>query len=491
MADGRGTTGFRVLASPDFYRKAFRKIGRAARINAIPGVVILACEGAIIGMYYGCAPCSGAFAGISRLKTSWGYGYSALATAVFGGVLPWAIMVVRKDIAGGPLLVVASLALLVVQWAAIGCVVESLYKLQSVMFGDGVSVGTIVCKVLFDQFVYNPFVGCWLVMVPFHWRYCNFSFELFAKTFTIEFAFVLARGSVTLPSTWSWTSTGVLVDVKHDAAHPNVKSVKDPSVVFSNGLYHVVATVFTSTGYSMVYFNFATPEKASSASWYFLDRNAGFGGYKCAPQLFYFAPQGLWYLIFQSPWPTYSTNKNVGDPKGWSTPKTFFTNMPKNAIDFWTICDDVDCHLFFSDDGGDWFRTSTRKSAFPGGWTGQFTTVLKSQNKLEYFEASWVYRLSTQKLYIAGIEGIGFDGQRYYQTFTAPSLTGQWTPLAREFASSRNVRFQSGTWTKSISHGELIRANTDERMLLNPCNIRFLYQGVDPNVSIVNSFEYD
>eukprot|EP00727_Mastigamoeba_balamuthi_P013884 m51a1_g9118 putative actin (294) ;mRNA; f:132820-133906 len=109
-----------------------------------------------------------------------------------------------------------------------------------------------------------------------------------------------------------------------------------------------------------------------------------------------------------------------------------------------------------------------------------FTTVLKSQNKFEYYEASWVYRLTTQQLYIAGIEGLGLDGQRYYQTFTAPSLSGSWTPLTKEFASNRNVVIPSGVWTKSISHGELIRASPDERMLLNPCGIRFLYQGVDP-----------
>eukprot|EP00727_Mastigamoeba_balamuthi_P013883 m51a1_g9117 putative beta- -xylanase (331) ;mRNA; f:130604-131661 len=292
-------------------------------------------------------------------------------------------------------------------------------------------------------------------------------------------AAVLAAGPVALPNTWSWTSSPVLVDVKSDAAHA-VKSVKDPTVVFSNGVYHVVASVFTSTGYSMVYFNFTTPDRANTAPWYFLDQTAGFGGYKCAPQLFYFAPQGLWYLVFQTPYPTYSTNKNPGNPKGWSAPKTFFTAMPKSALDFWIICDDANCHMFFSDDNGGWFRTSTLKSAFPGGWSGQFTTVLKSQNKFEYYEASWVYRLTTQQLYIAGIEGLGLDGQRYYQTFTAPSLSGSWTPLTKEFASNRNVVIPSGVWTKSISHGELIRASPDERMLLNPCGIRFLYQGVDP-----------
>eukprot|EP00727_Mastigamoeba_balamuthi_P007887 m51a1_g3719 putative beta- -xylanase (456) ;mRNA; f:462687-464118 len=286
-------------------------------------------------------------------------------------------------------------------------------------------------------------------------------------------------GPVTLPSTWSWTSSGILVDTKSDATH-NVKNVKDPTIVYYNGAYHVYATIFTAAGYRMVYFNFPSFDKAPSAKWYYMDQTPGFDGYKCAPQLFYFAPQGLWYLVFQSPWPTYSTNKDPSNPRGWSTPKTFFTNMPNKAIDFWVICDDVNCYLFFSNDMGDWFRTQTKKSAFPGGWSTSFTTVLHSQNQLEYFEASWVYRLSTQKLYIAGIEGIGAGG-RYYQTFTATSLDGPWTSQSKTFATYQNVKFtQSNAWSQGVSHGELIRANHDETMLLDPCSIRFLYQGLAP-----------
>jgi len=233
-----------------------------------------------------------------------------------------------------------------------------------------------------------------------------------------------------------------------------------------------------TSGWSMVYFNFSDLNQANNAPWYFLDRTPGFGGYKCAPELFYFQPQNLWYLIFQSPWPTYSTNSNPGNPAGWSNPRTFFTNMPKNAIDFFTICDDNNCYLFFSDDAGSWFRTSTSKSSFPNGWSGTFTTVLKSNNPYTYFEASWVYKLTTQNEYFAGIEGIGADGTRYYQTFNASSLSGQWNELAPGFASHNNVKYPSAPWNNGISHGELVRAGYNEFLELNPCGIKILYQGV-------------
>eukprot|EP00727_Mastigamoeba_balamuthi_P007890 m51a1_g3721 putative beta- -xylanase (1001) ;mRNA; f:466619-482220 len=249
-------------------------------------------------------------------------------------------------------------------------------------------------------------------------------------------------------------NSGILVNTKSDSTHA-VKNIKDPTIVYYNGVYHVYATIY-STSYSMVYLNFSSFDKASSAKWYYMDKTAGFTGYKCAPQLFYFEAKKLWYLVFQTPYPTYSTNTNPGNPAGWSTPKAFFTTMPTNAIDFWTICDDANCFLFFSNDAGVWYRTQTSKSVFPNGWSTTFTTVLKSSNKYEYFEASWVYRLSTQKLYIAGIEGIGSSG-RYYQTFTATSLDGQWTSLTTGFASNSNVKFTSSSaWSQGDSRADLL-----------------------------------
>jgi len=159
----------------------------------------------------------------------------------------------------------------------------------------------------------------------------------------------------------------------------------------------------------------------------------------------------------------------------------FFTNMPANAIDFFVICDNTTCYLFFSNDGGSWFRTSTSKSNFPSGWGG-FTTVMKSSNQYTYFEASWVYKLINQEIYFAGIEGIGSDGTRYYQTFTTNSLSGSWTELTSDFASHNNAQYAQ-KWNNGISHGELIRAGYDELLELNPCGIKFLYQGVSPSAN--------
>ena len=71
----------------------------------------------------------------------------------------------------------------------------------------------------------------------------------------------------------------------------------------------------------------------------------------------------------------------------------------------------------------------------------------------------------------------------YYKAYLADRLDGQWTPLAgtkeKNFAGKNNVAFPQGeSWADSISHVELIRSGFDEKLEINPNNLRLIYQGV-------------
>jgi hypothetical protein len=95
----------------------------------------------------------------------------------------------------------------------------------------------------------------------------------------------------------SWKSSGVLIKPVSDAEHELV-SVKDPTVVHFNDMWHVYATTANTKGnWSMVYLTFKDWSEAANAKPYYIDNNPHLKGYHCTPQVFYFRPHKKWYLI--------------------------------------------------------------------------------------------------------------------------------------------------------------------------------------------------
>ncbi|MEU9312962.1 non-reducing end alpha-L-arabinofuranosidase family hydrolase [Streptomyces sp. NPDC048256] len=294
-----------------------------------------------------------------------------------------------------------------------------------------------------------------------------------------------------LPSSYSWSSSGQLIAPKSDSTH-NIAGIKDPTVVYYNGKYHVFASTASSSGYNLVYLNFSDWSQAGSATHHYLDRTAVGAGYRAAPQVFYNAPQRLWYLVYQTGNASYSTNPDISNPNGWSAPRNFYSSMPdiirQNIgngywVDMWVICDSANCYLFSSDDNGHLYRSQTTVGRFPNGFTNTVIALQDSRNAL--FEASNVYKVQGSNQYLLLVEAIGSDGRRYFRSWTAAGLAGSWTQLAASesspFARANNVSFPAGAWTRDISHGEMIRAGYDQTLTIPACRLQYLYQGLNPS----------
>jgi hypothetical protein len=309
-----------------------------------------------------------------------------------------------------------------------------------------------------------------------------------------------ARHTGALPSNFSWTSTEILVRPKNDSR--NLAGVKDPSIIYYNDHYHVFASSAKDEGYNLLYFNFTDFSQANNAPFFYLDQSAIGTGYRAAPEVFYFEPQKLWYLIYQNDNAAYSTNEDISNPAGWTAPKTFYNSTPAIIaeglitpqqgywVDMWVICDEVNCHLFSVDDNGRLYRSQTPISQFPMGMS-EPVIALSEPRKEDLFEASNVYLVnnSTYLLLVECIgEGVSGGGVRYFRSWTSKDLAGEWTPLAatqdHPVMGAVNTAFPEGRWTTSISHGEMIRDNVDQRLRLPPLGTwRFLYQGIDPNAT--------
>ncbi|MGW0519207.1 non-reducing end alpha-L-arabinofuranosidase family hydrolase [Crossiella sp. NPDC003009] len=315
-----------------------------------------------------------------------------------------------------------------------------------------------------------------------------------ATTTTANAAVAADASPAALPTSFKWRSSNAVIGPKSDATH-KIRAVKDPTVVHHNGRYHVFASTTNDQGhYSMVYLNFTDWSQANSAQHHYLDTTAIGTGYKTAPHVFYFAPQRLWYLVFQTgDNAAYSTTRDIGDPRSWSAPKKFYANgMPQiikdnigngHWVDFWVVCDNARCHLFSSDDNGQLYRSETSMANFPNGM-GNTVIAMRDPNKFKLFEAPNVYKISGRNEYLLIVEAIGTDGRRYFRSWTGPAITGPWKALAdteaNPFARANNVTFTGTPWTADISHGELIRNGIDQNMTISECNLRYVYQGKDP-----------
>ena len=286
--------------------------------------------------------------------------------------------------------------------------------------------------------------------------------------------------SASLPAKFQWTSSAPLVPPPSGAL-----SIKDPSVLFFDSKWHIFATAYTDS-YTMVYLSFPDWADAGTAPQTLLSTNPNLTGYKCAPQVFYFAPTDTWYLIYQTQEPAYSTSKNPSDVNSWS-PMTKFMSMPsiiKNSdtggIDYWIICDDLNCYMFFSGDNGALYRNQTTKAEFPNGFDpDQTVIVMQTSNKYDLYEACNVYKLKGENQYLLIVEALG--NGRYFRSWTSDRLDGCWTARADSqaapFAGYANVT--GADWSNDgISHGEMLRDNPDETMTIEVSrDARYLFQG--------------
>ncbi|MCA8995570.1 MAG: hypothetical protein KDA80_01235 [Planctomycetaceae bacterium] len=289
--------------------------------------------------------------------------------------------------------------------------------------------------------------------------------------------------SLLTPAKWRYSAPLIVPEQRtDDPSHAQ----KDPSIVFHEGRWHVFMTAKLQGRSVTEYCSFEKWEDAHKADHTILPLCES--DYYCAPQVFFFRPHQKWYLVYQvgvpgqrKMWVAYSTTETIDDPTSWTPAQPMLDGGPNDprtvgGIDYWIICDDTTAYLFFTSNDGRMWRMHTPLDQFPHGF---HNCQLALKDKI--FEAAHIYKVQGMDKYLNVIEE---NGKRYFKAYVADRLDGEWMPLAatdqQPFASWRNIAPADGVepWTDNVSHGELIRSANDETLLIDPKEMRFVFQGL-------------
>lgn len=244
-------------------------------------------------------------------------------------------------------------------------------------------------------------------------------------------------------------------------------AVKDPSIVYSGGSYHLYYTGRTSI-WSLGYARASTIAGLKTATHTRLT-NIGTGGGLAAPQIFWFPVKGKWFLIYQNGrTASFSTNTDVGNPAGWTPVRSMGFS---DGIDFWCVSDGSYVYCFYS--AADGTRTVKRRRTtianFPYNW--EAPTVVATNA----FEGVHTYKNKADGKYYMIVEDIN----RHQELWTSSTLGGTWTQVSEKWASRDRLTFLAEVWTDEVSHIEVLRSGTDEKMEIdNIDRCQMLIQGV-------------
>ncbi len=176
--------------------------------NFVAGLVLQACALLILLGYAFVPSFHGVLTEIGSFKTRYGYAYSALSSATFGGLIPFCVLYAAGNLASKKPM--RECLFYVGFWLWKGIEMDAMYRLQSVAFGTAATPTIIGLKTFVDQFVYNPLWAAPTQLIFFLWKDCDFSWA--GVRAQLQRESLGRRLVVVLMSTWMvWVPTVAIV----------------------------------------------------------------------------------------------------------------------------------------------------------------------------------------------------------------------------------------------------------------------------------------
>ena len=132
--------------------KAWSRSANGLRHNLFAGIFIWIVATLVYFLYQSSDVCQNQLDELAQIKLEYGYLYSACATGLFGGLIPFLAMFFRGSVP--PRRTFQWFLFFPLFWAFKGVEVDAFYRLQSFFFGASPEFKVVLYKVVVDQFVY-------------------------------------------------------------------------------------------------------------------------------------------------------------------------------------------------------------------------------------------------------------------------------------------------------------------------------------------------
>ena len=156
----------------------------AAKANAVPAFILQGAMLVILISYYLSPACARFLNRLAQYREEQGLVFVVLA-AVFAGAIVPELFVIFFFQRGRPRAQnFRNLAFTIPTWGIDGILVDLMYRMNTVWFGDVVTVPVVLAKILVDQLGYNPFFAAPAEVLVYEWKNEGFSWKSVRRALT-------------------------------------------------------------------------------------------------------------------------------------------------------------------------------------------------------------------------------------------------------------------------------------------------------------------
>ena len=250
---------------------------------------------------------------------------------------------------------------------------------------------------------------------------------------------VVAQGNAPsrLAGSFSWELSPPFITPENTRAVDPERAVKDPSVVYDDGKWHVFMSYKSQGHTGMEYVGFDKWENADKSPRTIL--RSATATTTAPPRSFFTSPEEMVprlsdgrFTGSKKMWLAYSTTTTIADPTSWTKAQPMLDGSAtdprkEGGIDYWMISDDQRAYFFYTNDHGMLWRMWTPLKDFPNGL--DHPEVALGRGTLVQGRPD-AHRLKGANQYLAIIEARGHGDHRYFKAYVADRLDGKWTGLA-------------------------------------------------------------